>query len=181
MTRRGFTLIEVVIACTLGALVLAASLGLLSFAASAARRTDDRVDAREAAHAALERFRLAVIDAIGLTPAPDGRSLQFATATASGELTWDEAQGRLTLKPPGRTAVDVLIAERVAAFHVSVGPPGMLRLALTIDRPRSPTRLDTLPPFTATDEIFVPCIGQRDPGIPWRPLLEYPRPAARPR
>jgi hypothetical protein len=143
VTRRGVT-----------ALALVASLG--SRVSADVRRTEERLDPRERAHAAMARMRDLLQDAWWCEIGEGGRELRFAGPRGKGRLRHDDR--RLTLD--GAPVLDP-----ASVRFVALGA-GWLRIRVAVPRPRGAA-------LKLFEEIYMPAIGDRTSA--WRPVLEPPR------
>jgi hypothetical protein len=171
MTRRGFTLLETLIACSLGVVVLGVLLGLSSSLWRSYHRADERHSPREDAHFAFLSVRQVLSDAVFYEITEAGARLSYKTSTAEGKLWLDQAGGRLLHRGPNQSSDQILIGTHVKRFRAEVRRRGVVRLTLELDRPSSGA-MQALAPLQMVDEVTMPCMAHRDPRNPWHCVVE---------
>lgn len=170
--RRGFTLVEGLIALLVGIVCVGLSSSLLVHALSTFKRSEERLDPREAAQMALTRLRLALLDSIEYAIDPDGARIRFVTAQGIGHVRFDAAAGKLLQKPAGSERETVLVPRGVRSFVLESRFAGYVRATLKIERPVAGGRLSGLGSVQLADDIAIPALALREFDVPWRGHLE---------
>jgi type II secretory pathway pseudopilin PulG len=173
VNRKGFTVVEVLIALTLSVLVIGGTIAVLTSVMSSAARSEERLQPREQAHLALEKLRRLLADSVFFQVDTAKTRLQYSGPQGKGEIFLQGSPGPLMLLPEGGTP-QVLEPGPLRGFTVAPAPPSNLRITLELDRPPGPMRMQPLPPLKITDELYLPCVGSLYPEVPWHNILEKP-------
>jgi len=172
MRRGAFTVLETLIAATLGVVVLGGVLGLVSALWTSYHRADERHSPREEAHLAFLTIRQSLGDAVFYQVEDGGACVTFKTPGATGKLSLDASGHRLLWRAPGQAGDQALVGAGVQAFKVEVRRRGVVRLTLVLARPPAPGKLQQLGALTMVDEVTMPCIARRDSRFPWHCPVE---------
>ena len=123
MRRRGFALVELLVAAGVAGVVLAASYGWLWEVAALAARQGDRAQAATIAASCVRAVTREVRASVAVAPPPDGRSPDRSVALVHDHpdvapedvlVVWDPARGVVW-----RNASGTYLADHVTAFSVA--------------------------------------------------------------
>jgi len=167
MNRKGFSVLEVVIALALSVLVFGGLFSLLRTGSTFCARSAERGDPREAAHLALSRAALALADSWSYAVDASGETVRFRGAPGAGELAFRSGRVDLTV---GRDA-QTLIGSGVRSFSVRELSRGLLRFELELARNPVADPADAAP-CRVIHEARVPAVADRDPLLPLRPVFD---------
>lgn len=170
MTRRGFTLVETLIAGAIGFVALGILFALSTSLWRFQARADERHTPREEAHLAFLTLRQYLSDAVFYEISAGASKLEFRTAAAGAEVRLDRA--RLLFRAPGQASEQPLIGAHVKVFRAEVRRRGVVRLTLELERPSTGSALQALAPLKMVDEITMPCLAFRNPKNPWHCPVE---------
>lgn len=162
---RGVTVVETVIGATLAMIVMGGLLSILVQALAMVQSSVERAEPRAAAQLTLVQVRHALADAAAYQISATGE-LTFATSYGDGRVHRDG--GALVLQLPGRPPSRI-ISHGVAAFVVRSTEPGLIRIAVEIDRGHGRS------PVNAVTSIYLASVALTVGDTPWR----FPRALAR--
>lgn len=155
-SRRGMSVIEVLIVLVISTVLMSVLYSLFSLANKSFSRTGQRLDPREAASRALMRARNYLVDSSRYLILGGGNGVMFEAADEAGAIEFDAAQATLTFRSIMQAgAAPVVLASGVKSFTVHQLHRGVLRLSLTLDRPDVSDGLAALAPLSLVDEIHL--------------------------
>src|SRR5438105_5006423 len=92
--RSGFTILEAILALTIGTVILGIVVQMLMFAVRRFQSADDRLQTREVVNLSLTTLDAALRDAQRYRIENAGATLRFLNAAGEGELRYDNERGQ---------------------------------------------------------------------------------------
>jgi len=163
---RGCTIVETVVALSIGGTLLGIALAVLTHSVTWIQSSDERTDPREMAHMALLSLRQTLVDAFSYSISDGGTRLKYATTRGEGEVYHDPTKGSLTMRRPGQSGLES-VPGRTTLFLVQSVIPGYIQVCIEIERPSRRKGTTSPAPFRIVDSIVLPCAMPSDPGFPW--------------
>lgn len=166
----GVTLVELLVGALVGAIIIGMAWGLVRLAGRSMQAAESRLEPRQAAHLVLTTLRLALVDALVYTITDDGRRIVMLLPGGLAQAWHDRDARQVRFQPPRAAASYALPATRVSEFLVEAARPGLVRLAVEIERPAAGRARPA--PLWVVDEVLVPAVASRLTLLPYQSVVE---------